>query len=269
MADEQLLAAAPLSPSIINDPAVTPASCASCQCLPCDYCDEAACGQPINWTAGPYLKVGVPFVLGSSLLENDQDSGWMVEGGIRQPIARDIAGDKLFFDLGGSHMSAFGETKRTSGGVVTNILIDNDPGMLDPDAFITTLKELQRSTVHAALGYYWGSPIDNRAGGWDVRLATRFGGRVGSMRGRFDEFLDPALASNPLNNVALVPHAKTDLTGGLFFSIEAVVLQRAYRYGTIQWTLDSEYANDWVQLQGFDKGSLGTASVLFGMMFSR
>lgn len=266
VADQPLPAAAPLNQSLIVDPNVSPASFEHHPGSGYETGSGSAWGQPINWTAGPYLKSGVVLALGDGMLEGDQSPGYTISGGMRQPLAAGIAGDNVFVDLGGSYLSAFGQTVRTTTGNVTITGQSTIIGTTD-NAFRSTLTELQRSTVHTALGYYWGSPVDERNGGWDVRLATRFGGRVGSMRGVFDE----VRLVVPAAGTTLSPsHAKTDLSGGLFLGVEAILLRQASRYGTFQWTLDGEFANDWVSFEGFKTSSnLGTASIMLGFMLSR
>jgi len=265
--DEQpLTAASPLTSSLVVDPNVAPASFEHYSSDGYETGTGSAWGQPINWTAGPYLKSGVSLALGDGMLEGDQSAGYTIAGGMRQPLPNGIAGDKVFIDLGGSYLSVFGQTNRVTAGSVFNVITQTTT--IDADAFASTLKEFQRATVHTAIGYYWGSPVDERNGGWDMRLATRFGGRAGQMRGRFDEVLDPAL---DLPTLRVTPtHAKTDVSGGLFLGVEAIVLRQATPYGTVQWTLDSEFANDWVSFEGFKTDSnTATASIMLGFMLSR
>jgi len=50
---------------------------------------------------------------------------------------------------------------------------------------------------------------------------------------------------------------------------EAILLDRNYSFGHVQWTLDGELANDWMEFEGFERGSLGTASLTLGFMLSR
>jgi hypothetical protein len=64
-------------------------------------------------------------------------------------------------------------------------------------------------------------------------------------------------------------YSTTDTSGGLFVSTEAILLRRASPVGDLQWTVNAEFANDWVQFKGFESSQLATASILFGAMLSR
>jgi hypothetical protein len=53
------------------------------------------------------------------------------------------------------------------------------------------------------------------------------------------------------------------------FGTEAILLKRSYSTCNVLWTADVEFANDWIEFGGFDSGSLGTASLMTGIMLSR
>ncbi len=239
--------------------------------------------RPVNWISGPYLRGGVNFVIGEGIFDAQQDVGYGISGGFRQPLGPEIGGDRFFFDLGGSYQSSYGKaTPVTFGSKTTtaqNVLTPSVPPLIDFDllpAFQTTLEELRRGSVHAALGWFWGPGMDNR--GWDtqLRFATRVGGRVGHARGGFTEeqliFPEPPdLTGNILTTEVIerTYYNKTDTYGGLFVGTEAILLQRQYSFGQFQWTLDGELANDWINIGNVWDGSLGTASVMMGFMLSR
>ena len=50
---------------------------------------------------------------------------------------------------------------------------------------------------------------------------------------------------------------------------EAILLNRQTQFGHFQWTVDGEFANDWINIGDIWDGSLGTASVMMGFFFSR
>jgi len=238
------------------------------------YADGAAATvRPVNWIAGPYFKAGPNLVIGGDVLEGNREVGYTIAGGYRQPLGPEIGGDRWFFDFGGSYLSAFGvSTENTSGlrtttnivGVVTErVIIDN--------AFSTTVKELRRGAVHAALGWYWGEPLDNSARDPQIRVMTRLGGRAGHVRGRFSpdvRLINPDPDPGENQTIETI-YGKTDTIGGLFVSTEAVLLQRHTAIGHIQWTIDGELANDWIEFEQFKSGSLGSASIMTGFMLSR
>jgi hypothetical protein len=223
--------------------------------------------QPVNWISGPYIKAGVPLALGEDLLENN-DAGYAISGGFRQPWGPAFD-QRLFWDLGGSYLSAFGETTRATAGLVTtrlgSIVISRET---DPDLFTSTLKEIRRGSVHAAMGWYWGDVMDDRTGDPQLRLGTRLGGRIGHVRGRFGEDV-PSEDPDSNETFEIIPYGETDTFPGLFFAVEAIVLDRDTRWGSCQWVLDVEFANDWVNFSGFERGSLPTASIMGGFMLSR
>jgi hypothetical protein len=250
------------------DPLLTEAACQGCQsCQSCSgdaWCTSRhGCAdecRPISWISGPYIKAGPTTALGTGLFEGNRQAGYTISGGYRQPLGPDLGGHKLFMEFGGSYLSAFGETSRLTvgrqvlNGVTTNV------------NFVSTLKELQRSSVHWATGWCWGTWRDDRSNDPQLCFTTRFGGRLGSARGVFDE----APAFIPDANAQLFPnHPKTDTFGGLFVGGEAILLRRQSPLGGIELVADAEFANDWINIGDIWTGSLGTASLTFGMMFSR
>lgn len=232
--------------------------------------DGLAQTRPVNWISGPYLRGGVNFVLGEDLFDVDQKAGYGISGGFRQALGPEIGGDRMFFDLGGSYQDAYGEATPVNVGgrritTVAGVVVQD---VVVPDAFATTLEELRRASVHASIGWYWGSPVDNRGDDPQLRFATRLGGRVGHVRGGYTDAL---IIAPPAANQTIDPvyYQKTDTYGGLFVGTEAILLQRQFTFGHFQWTVDGEFANDWINIGNIWDGSLGTASVMTGFMLSR
>jgi hypothetical protein len=228
--------------------------------------------RPVSWISGPYFKAGVAMPLGGGILEN-QDTGYTIAGGYRQPFGPEIAGDRAFFDLGLTYLNAFGEnTQFISERRITSVFGSVTDVETFTDRRLATLHELRCSSLDAALGWYWGPPLDNRNADPQLRIATRLGGRVGHARGHF---IEEQLPVDLINNATTVqtlltdPYERTDTFGGLFVGTEAILLQRQYAIGHIQWTLDGQYANNWIDIGGGWDGSLATASVMLGFMLSR
>jgi hypothetical protein len=228
---------------------------------------QIAMRQPASWISGPNLKSGVAFVLGDDIFEG-QDVGWTVSGGFRQPLGPHF-GERSFFELGGSYLSAYGETTRPIAGTVTTF--DNMGNVIsrvtEAGLFDSTLKEVKRGTIHVALGWYWGDVVDNRGDDPQLRFATRFGGRLGHIRGRFAEVATETPDADELFTYNY--YGKADTTGGLFIGTEAILLARDLRIGSTAITLDGEFGNDWMEFGGWGRGSLGTASLMLGAMLSR
>jgi hypothetical protein len=233
---------------------------------PEDQPSQTPGSMPIGWISGPYLRYGVDFVVGEGLLEGGQKLGWGINGGFRQPLAPGLAPGRMFFDFGGGYLSAVGNTHRIVAGEETNIVGSPDPKTI-PGAYSVNLTEVKRASIQTALGWYWGDAVDRRGEDPQLRFATRFGGRFGSVRGRFHEerIKDPTTPLRQLKSTYL----NTDTFGGLLLGTEAVLLKRSYGTCNVLWTADVEFANDWIEFGGFDSGSLGTASLMTGFMLSR
>jgi len=230
------------------------------------YQDPIARRQPAGWISGPYFQSGPTFVLGKGLLAEQQKVGYAITGGVRQPVGQGLGSSHVFVDLGGSYLSAFGELERLLAGDEFRVFDNSLVGTV-PDAFSETLTEVRRGAAHFGVGCYWGGPIDDRCLDPQVRFSTTLGGRLGHVRGRFQQIqlVDPA----PGNRLVEASFSKTDTVGGLYWKTEAVLLSRHTALGNMQWTLDGEFAHDWVDFGGFEKRGLGTAAILFGFMLSR
>lgn len=230
---------------------------------PADQPDQMSGNMPISWISGPYLRYGVDFVVGEGVLEGGQKLGWGINGGFRQALAPGLAPGRMFFDFGGGYLSAVGNTNRIVSGLATNIA-----GVQStiPNAFSVNLTEVKRASVQTALGWYWGDVVDRRGDDPQLRFATRFGGRFGSVRGRF---LEERLEDPPIGGTLKSTYLNTDTFGGLLLGTEAILLKRSYSTCNVLWTADIEFANDWIEFGGFDSGSLGTASLMTGFMLSR
>lgn len=232
---------------------------------PADSPQQMSGNMPIGWISGPYLRYGVDFVVGEGVLEGGQKLGWGINGGFRQPLAPGLALGRMFFDFGGGYLSAVGNTHRLLPGRETNAA-----GVVNPipvvDAFSVNLTEVKRASIQTALGWYWGDAVDRRGDDPQLRFATRFGGRFGSVRGRF---LEERLEDPPFGGTLNSTYLNTDTFGGLLLGTEAILLKRSYSTCNVLWTADVEFANDWIEFGGFDSGSLGTASLMTGFMLSR
>ncbi|MBA3481892.1 MAG: hypothetical protein H0T51_08765 [Pirellulales bacterium] len=283
-AEQELLGTAPAS-SLLVDPAVQPAQAiygAGGGSAPNDLMPT----RPVNWIAGPYLRSGVNFVLGEDIFDAAQKTGWGISGGYRQPLGPELGGDRFFFDLGGSYQSTSGRaTPVLFDGLQTTTITNtstNPPTVVSTsfatrnDAFATTLEDVRRGSAHAALGWFWGPGLDDRSADTQLRFASRIGGRVGHARGGYEDerliFAPPDVVNgNFTTHVEIdeVYYKKTDTYGGLFVGTEAILLQRQTEFGHFQWTVDGEFANDWINIGDIWDGSLGTASVMMGFMLSR
>ena len=233
----------------------------------CEFCDSGP--QWVNWISGPYIRSGVSFVLGDGLLSKNQGVGYTIQGGVRQPFGPGIGSGRTFLDMGGSYLSAMGElTRPTTGVVVRRDPLGNNPST-EPHTFQTTLTEVQRGSAHVALGWCLGLIRDDPHKDPQPRLAIRVGGRLSHVRGRFQTVADPI--DPPLGNTdsAEVIFSKTNTAGGLFLSTEMILLNRDTAFGNLAWTVDGEFAHDWIDFEGFEDRGLATAAVQVGLTLTR
>jgi hypothetical protein len=254
--------AAPPAEKFIVDSAVQPASYAG------DNYDSGpapvAGAQPVNWISGPYLKLGVATAIGGDVI-NSHDAGWTVAGGYRVPFGPAFD-ERLFSEFGGSYQSVYGSTTHLAPGVVITTVGQSVTRTTEANLFSAELREVKRATVDAAIGWYWGDPIDVRSGDPQYRFATRLGGRWGHVRGRF---LDTATRQHLANETFAVGYGRTTTIGGLFIGNEAILLARDTRVGSVAVSLDGVIGNDWIDFRAWGRGSLGTASITLGFMLSR
>lgn len=226
--------------------------------------------KPVNWLGGPYIKAGPVGIIGEGILD-DPDVGWTVSGGYRQPLGPELGGNRLFFDLGGSYLSAYGETTQLRDAQrLTFNPITQQVTLAEtlPNSTLTTLDEIKRGAVDFALGWYWGDPIDRPGNDPQWRVSTRIGGRVGHIHAEIEEEVLVAPGANQTVS-PIFNYGHTDTFGGLLIGTEVLVLQRDNALGNVQWIIDAEFANDWIELDNFESSSLGTASVMFGFMLTR
>src|SRR4029079_2258513 len=135
----------------------------------------------------------------------------------------------------------------------------------------SSLDEIRRSSVHLALGWYLGEPIDNQGDDPQVRLAVRGGGRCGAIHGSVgpDVLLIPPPFISGTTSTVTPLHDQNDIFGGFFFGVDAILVDRQTRFGDVKLTLGSELSNDWINFSGFESGNLTTASISLGFMLSR
>lgn len=258
----------PIEESMIVDSAVQPAgyggqTCMdSYSCMDCNSCVPS--NQTVSWLSGPYFKLGLTSVLGTGILEENRGTSYTVSMGGRQPLGPGLGGRRMFFDVGGSYLSAEGETVRSVNG--TRIETATGDKTVIDDAYLVTLEEIRRAGAHAGVGCYFGSLLDNRSEDPQARLGVVLGGRLSHIHGVFNsQDLQPPGAGFTQSSAS----GTTTMAGGIYLDVEALVLKRSSPFGDLQWTIDGEFSNDWIDFANFEEGSLGTASLLFGFMVIR
>lgn len=255
--------------SVHIDPAVEPVVCYDCpDCVhyipsPSYPCDPCGC-RTMSCLAGPYFKTGWNGVIADGIFDTFDQLGYNFSLGYRQPLGMGFGGRRLFFDTGASYMSAFGTTTRSVRGKevdgITNVSTPKD------DAYSVTLTEIRRTGIHGGVGWYFGSLFDTPSEDPQARLGLIVGGRFADMHGVDTvEELDGPATGNTQTSLAKT----TDMSGGIYVELEWLLLRRNSPIGDCQWTLDGEFAHDWVDFEGFEQRGLATASLLFGFMVAR
>ncbi|TWU24766.1 hypothetical protein Pla144_36520 [Bythopirellula polymerisocia] len=254
-----------IAQAAIVDSAVEPASYNCQSCWNCNAnCECDSCTQTVSWLSGPYFKLGLTSVLGDGLLDENRETGYTISMGGRQPVGPGLGGRRLFFDVGGSYLQAEGTTTRNVQGNQVNTTT-NTSTIVD-NAFQVTLEEVRRAGAHAGVGCYFGSLLDDRSEDPQARLGLVVGGRLSHIHGVFDT---QQLVVPPAGNTLTQINAKSDMAGGIYVDFEALVLKRSSPLGDLQWTIDGEFAHDWIDISNFEKRGLATASLLFGFMVVR
>lgn len=255
------------SVNIETDTAVQPASYDYMSCLQCDPCSPGigySGMRTMNYLTGPYVKGGLTGTMGDGLFDGNIRPSYAISIGGRQPLGVGLGGRRLFFDVGGSYMSALGETTRNVRGKQTDTT--TSAVTFVDDAFSITLEEVRRTGVHCGLGWYFGDLLDRPSNDPQMRLGFIFGGRFANMHGVSHQ---TQLVTPPSGSTLRSLGKTTDMTGGLYIDVEALLLRRSSPIGDCQWTLDGEFAHDWVNFEGFERRGLATASLLFGFMVAR
>ena len=256
---------------LIKDSAIEPVSydCpsyAGCQaCWDCNMCNECnSCFQTVGWLSGPYFKLGLTSVLGDGLLDENRETSYTISFGGRQPLGPGCGGKRLFFDVGGSYLQAEGSTTRNVAGNQVNTT--TNASMIVANAFQITLEEVRRAGAHAGVGCYFGSLLDNRSEDPQARLGLIAGGRLSHIHGVFS---GQRLVTPPAGSTLTPLNAQSDMAGGIYADVEALVLKRNSPLGDLQWTINGELAHDWIDISNFEQRGLATASLLFGFMMVR
>ena len=227
--------------------------------------------QTVGWLSGPYFKAGITHVLGDGFLDEDSQVSYMISLGGRQALGPGLGGRRLFFDVGGSYLSALGETTRnvrgnqvvTQNNVQTVTIVDN--------AYSVTLEEIRRVGGHAGLGFYFGDMLDDRCADPQLRFGMVVGGRLSHIHGVFNsqQLIPPPVVVPPATSTSTALNAKNDTAGGMYVDLEALLLKRNSPLGDLQWTVDLEFAHDWIDFSNFEQRGLATGALLFGFTLMR
>ena len=233
-----------------------------------EICDESLF-SPGTWPLprfSYYLKSGPSLTMGDSFFGSDAKGGWQISGGIREPLLPNKQG--VFYDFGGSYLAAYGE-----GDTIT---VDGSVFNSPAEVATLTLRQISRAGVHSSIGWYLHDNAKPTADGGIIRSLSSFriGGRLSHMHGHFRELPTQAAENAGGLESSLVERTEiingNDTSWGGFLGFEYLFSRPMHnRGGTLSFLVDAELANDWVELSGFQKGRLPTASVLFGLSINR
>jgi hypothetical protein len=174
--------------------------------------------------------------------------------------------------MGGSYLSAMGDETRLTPGTLTftNALTNIERIEFFNEFAESTLSEVRRAGAHVAIGSYLG-PATNYG-----LFSLRVGLRLAHVRGQFSSELTDEVQMAiddpmPQETVTAINNgfSRTDTSCGVFIGMESVLYQRRTPIGHIQFVLDGEFANDWIEFDNFGDDSLATGSVLFGFTIGR
>lgn len=232
----------------------------------CDDCglNECGCG-PATWPRfGMYFKGGPSFQMGQSLFEEKTQVGYEIAFGGREPLLP--TEPKVFFDFGGSYLSAFGEGRtQTVSGTFNGVTFLRD-------FFNMSLEEISRTSIHSGIGWYHelsDNPQISRV------FTFRGGGRLAHVRGHFrqdptealQDLIDNATGQFTLAKSQII--SQTDVAPGVFLGFELYSARYISQGATIALVVDSEFEADWIKFEGYERGTLVTANVLFGLTVNR
>jgi hypothetical protein len=241
----------------------------------CHGCDrpvtDCGCGG-LNWPRlGMYVKAGPSGQWSEGLFKDNTSLGYQIAVGGRELLLP--TNRKVFFDFGGSYLSAYGRGEPlTIGGSITRGA--QAPQRLD-EFLDLTLEEISRAGLHAAVGWYYdasSTPDDSRL------MTMRFGGRISHVHGHFREdatdglqtVIDTAIAAGQNFSLANDPAiSKTDTAPGIFAGIELDHTRYLTQGATLSFLVDGEFASDWIDMKNYADSAMVTATLMFGVSVSR
>lgn len=223
------------------------------------------------------ISAGTVSPVGNHRLDDHLLTGWGIQGAVRHlwccggntwmPFTEGGGG---FWENGGTRSSI------TTAGTLQDTTTGNTANIFLNDFYETTLRDLRRATVHAALGTYF------MPARWQVpgERTVQFNGRMGMHWGharatyRYQQSGDLqaaiadriALGSLPSALVLQSNVAKSDTYYGMFTSLGASynrfnVQCGCFEFAEVAVGIDLQYTYDWLNLSGWSGGSRGLATL--------
>ena len=251
--------------------------CGECDDSECCPCAAPSCGWGLGDTApmggwlGFYFGAGPTIPLGNDPFTSHRDAGVSIQGGARQALTYDPH-EFLFFDLGGSFLSVRGQRSGVIPAALKNTVTNTSTPI--QNAYDTTLLNIRRASVDAALGGYF-NPLGYFGIRPDViRAMVRGGGRIGSAYGRFHEtpttdLINAVNLARALGESVSVGQIinKTDTFEGLFIGggLDFIVTEPNPRFGNrpfLTLGANAEYSHDWINFRHFSKQPLDVIAIM-------
>ena len=236
---------------------------------PCDDCPPSVVWPRFVY----YVKAGPTLPLGDGFFGDDVSVGYQIAGGVRQPI---LPGhESVFLDFGGSFLSAQGSdrTITVSGNIADRTGV---PLAVRQNFMNLTLSEIRRASAQAAVGWYAYQDYRQECDGvMRSVISARIGGRLSHIHSIYEQQptagLQQYINANNLQNAELVKEhgIGNDTAPGIFGGCEMAFSRPMANAAELSFLVDTELANDWIDLEGYKQAGLPTASFMIGLAISR
>lgn len=238
------------------------------QDTPCDDCPTNVWPRFVY-----YVKGGPTLPLGDGFFSDGVSVGYQIAGGVRQPI---LPGhESVFLDFGGSFLSAQGSdrTITVSGDIANRTGV---PLAVRQSFMNLTLSEIRRAGAQAAVGWYAYQDYRQECDGV-IRsvVSARIGGRLSHIHSVYEQrptaLLQQYINANNLQNAELVKSdgIANDTALGIFGGCEMSFSRPIANAAELSFLVDTELANDWIDLENYKQAGLPTASFMIGLAISR
>lgn len=223
------------------------------------------------------ISAGTVSPVGDSTIDNHLLTGWGIQGAVRHLWCSGTDTWMGFTEAGGGFWENGGNRSSVStSGTLTDTTTGNTAYIALDDFFETTLRDLKRATVHAALGTYWMPAVWQQPG----TRAVQFNGRIGLQWGHAHATYQQ-VASGDLQSAIASRIAQGSLPTALRLRSNAAVTDSyfglltsggvAYTRYNVQWGcfelaevavgLDLQYTHDFINLRSYNIGSRGVSTL--------
>lgn len=224
------------------------------------------------------ISAGTVSPIGDQQLDNHLLTGWGIQGAVRHIWCMSTDTWVPFSEFGGG----FAENGAIRSYVTTSgYLIDSEPlgattSYFLEDFYQSTLRDLRRATIHAALGAYYLPRRWQQPGVRAVQFNARGGLHWGHARATFQqvptgdlEALVAALVAGGASPENLTTQTNIDLSDsyfGMFTSLGVSynrfnVVFGCFEFGEVAIGIDVQYTHEWISLKDYNDGSRGLSTL--------